>query len=89
MTFMQDPCAASAARDAVPADASVVDPLETSRLACPEAFREDHLDLGGKNTFGLALVLGGTVSAGAYTAGVLVFWSKRSQATTMCLAASC
>lgn len=37
-----------------------------------EAFRKKKLDLP-KDTFGLALVLGGTVSAGAFTAGVLDF----------------
>lgn len=37
-----------------------------------EAFRQEKLKLDS-NTFGLALVLGGTVSAGAFTAGVLDF----------------
>jgi hypothetical protein len=34
-------------------------------------------NLVAPGSFELALVLGGTVSAGAYTAGAIDFWSKR------------
>jgi hypothetical protein len=66
MTFFANPCSA---RPVLP-DTDVTTPLtQAERDYC---FREGRLPLGPR-VFGLAIVLGGTVSAGAYTAGVLDF----------------